>query len=202
MSERDCFPQWLKNRTAQRIGPPIDSAIPYPVYQQQPPIISADNPLSASLNISDAFFKSFAGTILLAAIPTTIIKVTPRDVYDTINVSGLDNNPVLVNNRGVPIFFSMDRPGRITNEVPFQGNPEICVCAANAFAIADVSSFPTCIAVPQVFNLGGGGHQVYSTFVFTTPKTNRPFYVWFGDGIQGTPTVAANFKITWYVQGR
>jgi len=202
MGMGDCFPEWLKRRVAGRIGPPIDDVPPYPVYQKQPLIGSADNNLSPSFNVADAFFDGFSGTVLLAAIPTTIIKITPRNAYDTIVITVFDNQTPPVNNRGAPIFLSMDRPGRITTETPLQQNPEICVCAANAFAVADTSSFPTVVAVPTIFNLGGATQQISNNITFPTPKTNRPFYVWFGDSIQGVPIIAANFSITWYVQGR
>src|SRR5688572_17308585 len=120
---QDCWPDWLKRRSAQRLGPEIDDVIPYPVYQQQPTINSAENNLSPSINVGDAYYECFAGRILLAVINTTIVKVTPRHAYDTIMVTAFDNDPggAPTNLDGVPILFSFDRPGRITQELPMQG---------------------------------------------------------------------------------
>lgn len=198
----DCFPPWLQRNTSRRLGPTIDEAIPYPVYQEQEAILSDDNPNSPSLNISDSYFKSIAGTIITGQVATRIIEIIPRDLYDTVVIMAFDNNPIVANKRGFPIFLSMDRPGRIVTADLIAGNPEAKLCISTAFDAADFSSYPTAIAVSQLFQIAGANAVIATNLTYPTPKTNRPFYVWFSDTTPPGNTIAVAFKITWYLQGR
>jgi hypothetical protein len=196
-----CFPDWLKNRSAGRLGPGIDELIPYPVYQRPPLILSADNNNSPSGNVNDAFFDCASGRILNAVINTTIVKIEPRNAYDTITVCAWDSSNT-INLRGCPIFFSMNRPGRMLIETPVGDNPEISFATARAFDVNDFSSYAMLIQIAGNLNVGAADAEAITQLIVPTPKTNRPFYLWFGDGIQGIAPQAANFTATWTVVGR
>jgi len=210
--DNDCFPEWMKRRASRTMGPPIDELIPTPIYQRQELVLSPYNENSPSENLSDAYFKSFASRILTANLNQTIVKITPRDAYDTIIINAWDNGVSAAASRGTTIFFSVNRPGRIITEPMNAGNPEASLCTANFFNIADPSSFPTCMATPISFFIGTANGIISTNLVFKSPKTNRPFYFWFSDGgtvgapaaagTVGLPTIAANFKVTWVVLGR
>lgn len=192
----ECWPGWLERDTVARLGPGISDVIPYPVYQVQPPVISQENPNGNNLNLNDAFFQCASGIIAGGSVGTTIIHVMPNNVYDTILIMALDTARTVP----VPIFLSMDRPGRITTETAQQGNPEVSVCVATtmtaALAALDVSSLPTCVQIGQPSTI-----LPYSSLVFSSARSNRSFYLWFGDSVVPAPTNAA-FKASWLTQGR
>ena len=215
MALKPCWPEWLTRRNRDRFGPEYGSDVPYPVYQVQPSILSADNSNTSSQGKNDAYFQGVASTIALANIDTTIIHIMPNNVYDTISIVAFpfpDQTPnananLRVPSFSVPIFFSMDRPGRITTETQIQGSQEAMLASASVFSPIDPSSFPTCIQVPQTqLNQAlNAPSAVYTNFLYPTVKTDRPFYFWFGDGINTLPAAAITgiaFKASWYVQGR
>lgn len=212
MALKPCWPEWLTRRNRDRYGPEYGSDVPYPVFQVQPAVISADNANVSSQVVNEAFFQSVASQIAVGNLDTTIIHVMPMNVYDTINIVCFTSpvsvaGPPRIPSIGTPIFFSLDKPGRITSEVQLQGSQEAFVATATAFNPTDPSSFPSCIQQPTVstnpaLNAATG---IYTNFLYPTVKTNRPFYVWFADGINTIPPAPAtevNFKISWYVQGR
>lgn len=209
----DCFPRWLQRITAQRYGPNFQGDIPYPVYQVQPAVLDANNPVSSSIMADDAFYQSVSGQIALNVLPNRIVHIQPMNVFDTITVCAFSApagavGPPTVPDIAPPIFFSFDKPGRITSEAPIQGSVEAFLGTANAFDPNDFSSYPNCVIVPPT-ELNGALNKIavaYTTAFIETVKTNRPFYVWFNDGIatppNGTSATEVCFKIAWYVQGR
>lgn len=215
MALKPCWPDWLTRKTRDRFGPEYGSDIPYPVYQVQPSILSANNSNTSTQGKNDAYFQSVASQILLGNLDTEIIHVMPNTVYDTISIIAFpfpDQTPNVNANLRVPsfstpIFFSMDRPGRITTEALIQGSQEAFLATATVFNPNDPSSFPTCITLPgeQLNQALNAPSAAYTNFLFPTVKTDRPFYFWFGDGINTLPAAAITgicFKATWYVQGR
>jgi hypothetical protein len=211
MGPKTCWPEWLTRRNVQRFGPDFQGDIPYPIYQVQPAVLSADNPNTNAQVINDSFYQSAVGQILVSASPTTIVHIMPNNTYDTISIMAFTSpafaaGPPTIPDIGVPIYFSFDRPGRIVTEQPQQGSPEFQIATANAFDPGDPSGFPTCIVMPQVMlnRALTAPAAIYSSFQFPSVKTNRPFYFWFNDGIATPPQTATaiNFKASWYVQGR
>jgi hypothetical protein len=213
MNGRPCWPEWLTRRNRERFGPEYGSDVPYPVYQVQPSILSADNPNATTQGVNEAFFQGAAGRVAIANLDTTIIHVMPKNVYDTINIvcftspasaAGPPRLPALT---GTPVFFSLDKPGRIASEVKLSASEEVFVATASVFSPTDFSSYPSCIQSPNVTpeETLTNATAIYTSFLYPTVKTNRPFYFWFGDGINGLPVAPAthvNFKVSWYVQGR
>lgn len=207
----DCFPPWLKRQVRDAIGPPIPDPLSYPVYQVQPGVLSQSNPNGnqGGLLVSDSFFQSFANRIASANVATSVVEVFPNNVYDTVIIVAFDD--ALTGAKLVPIFFSLDKPGRVnagtmTASSVTWPNPqtEVNLWTTGVFDPSDFSGYPNCVIGQQV------GLTNYSTQFFDSVKTNRPFYVWFSDndgtggGGHRTPLPAGNaaFKISWYVRGR
>lgn len=214
----DCFPDWLKRKSSQQIGPNFQDVIPYPVYQEQPPVISSENPNSRSAHVNDSFYQSAAGQIAMNLVDTRLIHVMPNNVYDTINVIGFTSPvaaagpPRSAMSPALPVFFSMDRPGRIITEAQIGGSQEAFLATCNAFDPTIVSDYPTCIQMPNNL-LGYSAAGVilttlaysYTNLIIQTVKTNRPFFFWFSDALAILPLTAnaiQNFKVSWWVQGR
>ncbi len=219
----DCFPPWLQRKTSQQIGPNFPDTISYPVYQDQPSVISADNPNSRSAHVTESFYQSAASQISMDVIDLRLVHVMPNNVYDTINITCFTSPGPAAGGSGrimlpaLPIFFSMDRPhGRIVSETMIGSSQEAFLAVATAFDPVDPSALPTCIQMPNnLLGYTNGGVILntlgysYTNLVIQTVKTNRPFYFWFSDSIlQLPPTLAGpiipkeNFKVSWYVQGR
>jgi len=196
----DCFPNWLKRRNVSRYGPQIEDSVPYPVYQVQPAAISADNPNFTSIGANDSFFNPYAGVIATANIGTTVYQIMPANLYDTIDIVAEDLSHALY----IPIFLGFDRPGRLTTFV--QDGQEVNIYAANAVDTT-IAGFDR----SSMFNyLSVGTPQTpwYSCLHYDTLRTNRTFYVWFGQEIatggnfDPAPAVGAAFKIAWQTKGR
>jgi hypothetical protein len=206
---RDCWPDWLRRRSNQVFGPGIEDAIPYPVYQVQPPVVSSDNPNVTSSSITPASVKqSYSHAVATANLDTTIFQINPNNVYDTITCVAFDLNGTL----SVPIFLSFDKPGRTNQGIYVPDGPEAAIwtgCALLVQTVAgfDLSSLPNWVDenVPPQAN-----QTPYSALYFTTPCTNQPFYLWFNNGTgavnhpsyDGAPTPGIVFKASWFVRGR
>jgi hypothetical protein len=210
MANEQCFPDWLIRDSVQRYGPGYTNIIPYPVFIAQNPIYSANNGNSNSVFKNNAYYQSAAGQIAVANVATSIVEIVPNNVYDTIDIIAFVS-PGAPPALGVPIFFSMDKPGRATNgaaiKTPIQSSVEAFLYTGTAaFDPADPSGYPTCIQLPQVMlNLGlTAPAAIYTNFLYSTVLTDRPFYLWFNDGIATAPAggTTINFKTSWYVTGR
>ncbi len=218
MAGSDCFPPWLKRRTIQDIGPQIEDAIPYPVYQIQPTILDAQNPNSPSFNVGEAANANFSGQFTPAQLPNRIVHVMPRNAYDTIYILAFDSNPTVASAVLIPIFLSFNAPSRPVGATPLtevllQGNQEIGIITCNTFvatsgAGANLSvnsnDFPAMTGFQSYIPPSPATVVPYSFMQFDAQKTNRPFWAWFNDGLSAVPGAAGagNFKISWYVRGR
>ena len=211
----ECWPKWLTRHNNQTYGPNFSEPIPYPVFQQQQAVLSADNANQSSVSVADAYYQTASSRILLANLDTTIVHIMPNNAYDTINIVSFTSpvsaaGPPRLPGLGTPLFFSMDKPGRYRAETPLGGSQEAFMSDPTqtlAFDPADPSSYPTCIQLPNSYaNLALNAQAgIYTNFSYATIKTNRPFYFWFGDGINTLPVAPVthvNFKVSWFVQGR
>lgn len=211
---KDCFPQWLKNRSRDLFGPQIQDAIPYPVYIAQPPQVDASNPNVSSAEINDSYFNQYAGVVASAAnaIGLTVYHVNPNNLYDTIDIVALDLGHTVT----VPIFLSFIRPGRIVTETPTDSglSNEVLVAACNPITATlagfDISSIHNFSGFPQQTANGATINNWYSCLHYESLRTNKPFYVWFGYGtdtnpahnFDTAPATGAAFKISWQTKGR
>jgi len=210
MAREDCFPDWLQRLNRDRYGPNFGYPSPYPVYTVQPYVNSEENFTGPSIQLADAFYQFAGSSIPVANLATRVVHVMPRNPYDTITITAwVSPLQTGVNSPGVPIFFSFNRPGRITTETEIQGSVEAYLAVANAFdPVNDISSFPNCIIMPQEVSVANNSvvGMAYTVATFPTVKTNKPFYFWFNDGIATLPAAGAGnnvgFKAAWFVQGR
>lgn len=203
MGMKDCFPDWLRRRSGQLYGPDITPYEAYPIYQVQPAIISSENSNTQRAGQENAFYQYTAGTISAVNTPLRIVHVQPNAVFDCVSVLAFDDHVPSADatNIPVPIFFSWDRPSRIQTEVLMAGSRDAFLATALAFASANVSDIPTAVFLASPFaNINNAVY--YNSVTVEAPRTNRPFYVWFNDGIAQKPTGNAVFKIQWFTRGR
>ncbi len=225
MAGADCFPPWLRRRTAGRYGPQFEDTLSYPIHQVQPTILDANNPNTNSVEIGEASNANFAGQFAPGASPNgiqnRIIHVMPNNAYDTIYILAFDSNPTVASSVLVPIFLSFNPPSRPVpvgppiplTEVLLQGNQEIGIITCNPFSATsgsganlsvNVNDFPAMTGFQSYISPAPVTVVPYSFMQFDSQKTNRPFWVWFSDNLTAVPTApgAANFKISWFTRGR